>query len=122
MDLHSRRDKLSAGTKQMIEQEVRRLIEESRVRATTLLETKRKELDNLAMALVDYETLNKDEAFKVLDGAKLPGRLTTSSGRIKVPAMGKPPLNGGEIPNVPQIPGSTDDDGSGGETPPSAVA
>lgn len=121
VDLASNHNNLSAGTKQMIESEVRRLIEESRIRASKLLESKRKELDNLATALVDYETLTKEEVNKVITGAKLPGRLIASRGSIKAPDTSQPPL-GGEVPDVPQIPGSTDDDGSGGKTPPSAVA
>jgi ATP-dependent metalloprotease len=121
VDLASNHDNLSAGTKQLIESEVRRIIEEGRARASKLLESKRKELDNLAKALVDYETLTKDEAFKAITGEKLPGRLIMSSGSIKVPSIGQTPLNG-ELPGVPQIPGSAHDDGSGGKTPPSAVA
>jgi ATP-dependent metalloprotease len=120
VDLASNHDSLSAGTKQMIETEVRRIIEESRVRASKLLESKRKELDNLAKALVDYETLTKEEVYKVITGEKLPGRLIMSGGSIKVPNFGQPPLNG-ELPGVPQIPGAHDDD-NGGKTPPSAVA
>ena len=90
----------------MIDAEVRRLIEEGRGRAYTLLESKRKELDFLAKALVNYETLSKEEAFKVITGEKLPGRLIMSSGSIKVPNIGQTPLNG-ELAGVPQIPGST---------------
>lgn len=121
VDLASNHDSLSAGTKQVIESEVRRIIEEGRVRASKLLESKRKELDNLAKALVDYETLTRDEAYKVITGEKLPGRLILSSGSIKVPNISQSPLNG-DLPGVPQIPGSAHDDGSGGKTPPSAVA
>lgn len=121
VDLASNHNSLSAGTKQVIEAEVRRLIEEGRDRAYKLLESKRKELDNLAKALIDYETLSKDEAYKAIKGEKLPGRLITSSGTIKVPNVGQDPLNGG-LPGVPQIPGSAQDDDGGGKTPPSAVA
>lgn len=121
VDLASNQDRLSGSTRNLIDAEVRRLIEEGRVRAYTLLESKRKELDFLAKALVNYETLSKEEAFKVITGEKLPGRLIMSSGSIKVPNIGQTPLDG-ELAGVPQIPGSTPDDESGGKTPPSAVA
>jgi ATP-dependent metalloprotease len=121
VDLASNQDRLSGSTRNLIDAEVRRLIEEGRVRAYKLLESKRKELDFLAKALVNYETLSKEEAFKVITGEKLPGRLIMSSGSIKIPNIGQTPLNG-EIAGVPQIPGSTPDDESGGKTPPSAVA
>ena len=116
VDLASNHDKLSTGTKRLVESEVRRLIEEGRVRATTLLQSKRKELDYLAKALVDYETLNKEEAFKVIKGEKLEGKLVMPAGNIKVPDLGPSPV-GGTLPGVPAIPGSASDDNGGNEPP-----
>lgn len=101
VDLASNYERLSAQTKQTIEAEVRRLIEEGRERATKLLISKRKELDYLAQALLDYETLNKDEAFKVIKGEKLEGRLITAGGPVKIPHVGP-----GTVPELPKIPGS----------------
>lgn len=106
VDLASNHDRLSAATKQMIESEVRRVIEESRVRATTLIRSKRKELELLAKALVDYETLNKDEAMKVIKGQKLEGKLIMPTGSIKMPDIRHPDLGPGNLPEVPEIPGS----------------
>src|SRR5436309_12129546 len=77
VDLNSNYDRLSSETKQHIEKEVRRLVEEGRERATKLLNSKRKELDLLAEALVEYESLNKDEMEKVVKGEKLSGRPTS---------------------------------------------
>jgi len=116
VDLASNHDMLSAGTKQLIESEVRRVIEEGRARATALLQNKRKELDYLARALVDYETLSKDEAYKVIKGEKLEGKLVMPSGNIKIPTLGG--SIGGELPEVPQLPGSTPEAGNGGKEPP----
>lgn len=107
VDLASNHDTLSAATKQLIESEVRRVIEEGRVRATNLIKSKRKELDLLAKALVDYETLNKDEAFKVVKGEKLEGKMIMPSGSIKIPDLGPAGATGG-LPEVPEIPGSGD--------------
>lgn len=110
VDLASNHDSLSADTKRLIESEVKRVIEEGRIRATQLLQSKRKELELLAKALVDYETLNKDEAFKVIKGEKLEGKIIMPSGSIKIPNLG--PSIGEDLP----VPGSTAV--SGGEKEP----
>jgi ATP-dependent metalloprotease len=115
VDLASNHETLSTATKQLVESEVRRLIEEGRIRATVLLQSKRKELDYLAKALVDYETLNREEAFKVIKGEKLEGKMIMPAGNIKIPALGPSPV-GGDLPEVPQIPGSTQE--STGKEPP----
>ena len=115
VDLASNYGKLSTATKQLIEDEVRRLIEEGRVRATTLIQSKRKELDLLAKALVDHETLNKEEAFKVIKGEKLEGKIIMPSGTIKIPAMGS--ALGDGMPDVPDVPGSMSDEPEGKEPP-----
>ncbi|KAI9744723.1 MAG: hypothetical protein M1818_001648 [Claussenomyces sp. TS43310] len=107
VDLDSNHDRLSSGTKRLIESEVQRTIEEGRLRATQLLVDKKKELELLAKALVDYETLNKEEAYKVIKGEKL-ARPIMPSGNIKLPET-MVPSNGGGIPGltgIPAIPGS----------------
>ena len=97
VDLNSNYDRLSSETKQHIEREVRRLVEEGRERATKLLNSKRKELDLLAEALVEYESLNKDEMERVVKGEKLPDRLSSiPSVPLKLPESLFPPGMGGE--------------------------
>ncbi|EDN03685.1 hypothetical protein HCAG_01550 [Histoplasma mississippiense (nom. inval.)] len=71
IDLISNYKSLSSETKQEIEAEVRRLVEESSRRATAILTEHRKELELLTKALMEYETLTKDEMEKVLRGEKL---------------------------------------------------
>lgn len=106
VDLASNHDTLSTGTKMQIESEVRRLIEEGRQRATAILVSKRKELDLLAKALMDYETLDKDEAFKVIKGEKLTGKIKASSKvPVKLPEVSVP-ISGGGLSELPPIPGS----------------
>lgn len=102
VDLAANYENLSTGTKELIESEVRRLIEESRERVFKLLTSKRKELELLADALIDYETLNKEEAFKVIKGEKLEGRMIMPKGDIKIPL--------GSKPSLPEIPGSKPED------------
>lgn len=89
------------------------MIEEGRVRATILLQSKRKELDLLAKALLDYETLNKEEAFKVIKGERLEGKMLMPSGPIKIPIGAS--LGPAE---TPAIPGSEPDRDDGGKEPP----
>ncbi|KAK5087043.1 i-AAA protease yme1 [Lithohypha guttulata] len=64
-------DKLSSDTKQQIEREVRELVEGARQRADRLLQDKRKELEALKDALLEWETLDKAQIEKVLRGEKL---------------------------------------------------
>ncbi|KAI9780780.1 MAG: hypothetical protein M1839_006568 [Geoglossum umbratile] len=97
VDLNSNYDRLSSETKQHIEKEVRRLVEEGRERATRLLNSKRRELDLLAEALVEYESLNKDEMERVVKGEKLPDRLSSiPTVPLKLPESLFPPGIGGE--------------------------
>ncbi|KAH8145478.1 uncharacterized protein LAJ45_10448 [Morchella importuna] len=89
---------LSTKTKELIETEVRRIIEESRGRVTTILQKHRKELDLLAKALVEYESLSYDEMKKVIAGETLPHKLKILPNvPIKLPETGgsfAPPLEG----------------------------
>ncbi|EHK96823.1 putative Mitochondrial inner membrane i-AAA protease supercomplex subunit YME1 [Glarea lozoyensis 74030] len=114
VDLDSNHDSLSPATKELIENEVRRLIEEGRERATKILQSKRKELDYLAAALLDYETLNKDEAFKVIKGEKLEGKAIMPRGAIKIPISARP---SGSLPGVAPLPGSQPGGGDDREPP-----
>lgn len=114
VDLDSNHNRLSSETKRIIESEVRRTIEEGRVRATKLLESKKKELHLLAKALVDYETLDKEEAFKVIRGEKLEGKMIMPPVEAKSPERRGGDIGGGGsgdggmgIPGIPPIPGST---------------
>lgn len=66
---------LSSETKQVIEDEIRDIIEAGRVRATNLLKSKQKELDRLATALVEYESLDQNEIKKVIAGEELKGKM-----------------------------------------------
>ena len=88
---------LSSGTKELIENEVKRLIDESRERATRLIMSKRRELDLIAKALVEYETLTAEEIQKVLKGEQLPAREEIPPLSIKLPegVYSGPTLEGG---------------------------
>ena len=91
VDLAHDRSYLSSETKQQIESEVRRFIDEGHVRATNLLTEKRKELDILAKALVEYEVLSLEEMQKVLKGEKLQKMKSISKMPMKLPEIVLPP-------------------------------
>jgi ATP-dependent metalloprotease len=104
IDLSSNYNRLSTDTKQKIESEVRRIIEAGKDRATKLLTEKRVELDRLATALVEYETLDKAEMEKVIRGEPLPAnKLKTSPDTpiklpsVPLPGFGVPPPIGGPL-------------------------
>jgi cell division protease FtsH len=62
---------VSDATAKLIDEEVRRLIDEAEVRARELLETRRDELDRLAEALLEYETLTGEEVKALLQGSSI---------------------------------------------------
>merc|ERR1712000_250588 len=71
VDLHSDYNNLSSETKQEIEREVRDIVEAGRERADKILKDKRKELEALKDALLEFETLDWEEIMKILRGEKL---------------------------------------------------
>lgn len=62
---------LSTETKERIEREVREIVEGARQRADNLLKAKRKELEDLKDALIEWETLDKAQIERILRGEKL---------------------------------------------------
>ena len=55
----------SEPTQELVDQEVRRIVEESEREVVNLLEEHREQLDALASALLDRETLDQQEAYEV---------------------------------------------------------
>lgn len=103
-----RYDNLSSETKAAIEGEVRKTIGKSYEDVRKLLTEKRSELDLLAKALVQYETLDKSEVEKVIRGESLPGRITAPKGPMRLPipqqAPTPPGLGGVHQPQPPETP------------------
>lgn len=85
VDLSTNYDSLSSETKQEIEGEVRRLVEEARLRASKILTEKRDELEILTKALIEYETLTKEEMEKVLRGEKIDKMSSSTGAPLKLP-------------------------------------
>lgn len=84
----------------MIEQEVQKNLKNSYEQVRALLTEKRKELDLLAQALVQYETLDKKEVEMVIRGEKLPGRTIVPKGPLILPIPSDVPQPPG-LGNVP---------------------
>lgn len=119
MDFGSRYETLSPATRAQVENEVQRLLKDSYRRTKAMLDERRKELDFLAQALVDYETLDKQEVNKVIKGETLAGRMKmprSSTMTVHVPPN---PLEG-----LAPLPGQGHEgEGSSGVPPaPPAVA
>ena len=67
----ARQQSISERTAQEIDEEVKRIVHEAHEKARKTLEDHRKELDLLAEALIEFETLTGDEITQVLKGEKL---------------------------------------------------
>ena len=91
---------VSTKTKELIEQEVRDLIEEGYQHARQILLDKSDEFERLARGLLEYETLTGEEIGKVIRGEPLGGDDDTPSSAIPaVPAVPRiPPASGGPAP------------------------
>jgi ATP-dependent metalloprotease len=110
-------NQLSSETRALVESEVKKVLDESYARARALLLSRRKELDLLAKALVEYETLDRDEVEKILRGEKLPGRVSVPPGPMAVPKPVESVKPGLPIPLEGDGAGG-DGAGSGGPPPP----
>ena len=91
-----RTQSLSEATQQLIDAEVRRLVQEAYDTATRILTEKRADLETLANGLLEFETLSGDEIVGLLAG-KRPVREdansigNSSSGGSSVPSSGSKP-------------------------------
>jgi len=102
----ARSQSVSEETSRMIDQEVRRLVEEGEARARQVLTDNLDELHKLAGALLDYETLTGDEAKRAIRGEDI-GRANPSD------APGPTPITGSTIPKTRRPKGG----GIGGPAP-----
>jgi cell division protease FtsH len=87
----NRTRQMSNETAQAIDNEIRKVVEDGYARAKHLLDEHRDELESLAQALLEYETLSGDEIKKVLAGESI------DRGGSKGPAI---PAGGSSIPKA----------------------
>jgi cell division protease FtsH len=83
----ARSQSVSEQTAQLIDQEVRRLIEEAEAAARAVLTEHIEELHRLAQSLLEFETLTGEEAKKAIKGEDI-GRDDSSSSRPLLPIAG----------------------------------
>jgi cell division protease FtsH len=81
----NRQRNMSNETAQAIDKEIRRIVDEGYARAKSLLEENRDELETLAKALLEFETLSGDEIKVVLEGGTID---RGSSSKPAIPAAG----------------------------------
>ncbi len=97
---------VSDATARLIDEEVRRLIDEAEVKARKLLVDNRDDLEKVAKALLEYETLSGDEVKAVLRGEPV----IRDSGE-------EPPTGHGAKSAVPTTEDDQPDEASGGLAP-----
>ncbi|KAK1778140.1 putative ATP-dependent peptidase [Copromyces sp. CBS 386.78] len=115
-------NQLSSETRAMVESEVKRVLDESYERARNLLTEKRKELDFLAKALVEYETLDKKEVERVIRGEKLQDRISVPPGPMSIPKPSDTLEPGLPLPPLPGDVPPPGDSGPGPAPPPPVPA
>jgi cell division protease FtsH len=87
----NRQRQMSNETAQAIDSEIRRVVEDGYKRAKHMLDENREQLETLAQALLEYETLSGDEITKVLAGESI------DRGGSKGPSI---PAAGSSIPKA----------------------
>ena len=106
---------ISPETQKLIDEEVRRIVDEGYATAKRILTEKREDLERLAQGLLEYETLTGDEIQKVIRGEKLdrsdssapPPVTGEGAGHAAVPKAGRskpkrPDLGEGGLEPQPQ--------------------
>ena len=62
---------ISPETQRVVDEEIRRIVDEGTTRARAVLGERRQDLERLARGLLEYETLTGEEIRRVIDGEKL---------------------------------------------------
>jgi cell division protease FtsH len=89
---------VSEATSQLIDEEIRRLIEEGEVQARTILTTHLQDLHKVSEALLEFETLSGDEVRALLRGEEV---VRTDPPAPRPPAVEPPKSTGGRRSSVP---------------------
>ncbi|SES80661.1 ATP-dependent zinc metalloprotease FtsH [Oceanicella actignis] len=102
---------ISPETQEIIDEEVRRIVDQGYETAKRILTEKREDLERLAQGLLEYETLTGDEIHKVLrgepldrsdDGGAPPAPEGSAPGVVSIPKAGKRPRDDGGMAPQPQ--------------------
>lgn len=83
---------ISDVTSQVIDREIRAIVDRTYDRARKIIERRRRELELLALSLLEHETLSGDDIKKILDGQKIEKSknvaVVSRSRRSKMPSSG----------------------------------
>ncbi len=113
-EISQRRD-FSEKTAEMLDEEVRRVVEEQEQRVTALLKDNLATLHRLADALVERETLDADDVQMIIDGRELPPLETTptaeeTDGEASTPAQPAAPATDDTPSAQPESPMATNEE------------
>jgi cell division protease FtsH len=81
----NRTRQMSNETAQLIDKEIRRIVDDAHEKAKTCLTENRDQLETLAQALLEYETLSGEEIKTLLDGGSIDRNGSTG---VAIPAAG----------------------------------
>ena len=84
----NQRTMMSDETNKLIDSEIRQLVDDGHAKATEILKRERKNLDLLANALLEYETLSGEEITELLENGKIDRPETPSGPAVVKPSRG----------------------------------
>jgi cell division protease FtsH len=96
-------DGVAPATKELVDAEVRKIVDACYAEAVEQLRAHRDQLDRLARALLEAETLDEDAAYAAagIDRAAAPGAVARGEPPGAQPAPGLPPS--GDVPVAPGL-------------------
>jgi cell division protease FtsH len=86
----AQRREISERTAQLVDDEVKRLVDEAYARATEILTANRPLLDEIAVALLERQTIDREDHDRLLKGLPLPPRSLTPVEPPSTPPAAKP--------------------------------
>ncbi len=86
----AQRREISERTAELVDDEVKRLVDEAYARATEILAANRSLLDTIAVALLERETIDRDDLDRLVKGLPLPPRTLTPMDPPSAPPPAKP--------------------------------
>jgi len=92
---------LSDSTAEMVDKEIRRIIDEQYARARKIIEDNRDKVETMTQALLDWETINSDQINDIMEGRRPRPPETTPPGAGGGTPKGqsvRPPLTPGDTP------------------------
>jgi cell division protease FtsH len=94
----AQRREISERTAQMVDDEVKRLIDEAYARATQILTDHRELLDRIAVALLDRETIDREDLDRLVRNLPLTPRNIPADPAAATPPTAKPGVTPSRAP------------------------